>query len=106
MRCSAFLTGGALLLALALPAAAQTLDTAAKALTGQAVAAADADANPIVCRDEPPPTGSRIGGSHICMHESDWREQDHLTQQTVDKMHNPESIITSPAMPPTGAKGH
>jgi hypothetical protein len=30
----------------------------------------------IACRDEPPPTGSRIGGSHVCKTQREWLAQD------------------------------
>jgi hypothetical protein len=48
--------------------------------------ASTSDPDQIVCRMEPPPTGTRLGGRRVCHTQHDWDEQMKAAQRlTMDK---------------------
>lgn len=46
------------------------------------------DADTIVCRELPPPTGSRLGGRRICQSKTAWAEQAHRSQEEISAGQN------------------
>ncbi|MEJ0025615.1 MAG: hypothetical protein WDN01_06255 [Rhizomicrobium sp.] len=55
---------------------------------GQAVAAIppDPDADKMICKDMPPPTGSRLGGRRVCLTKAVWQEMTRVGQENVGRM--------------------
>ncbi len=74
MRFSVFVAvTGCALLAAGSAYAADKSDTAAK------------DMDPIVCKSMAPRTGTRLGGRHICMKESEWKARAQHDRDALSK---------------------
>lgn len=70
------------------PAGAQTAQATPAAAPPVATTAQDSspDLDRIVCRSNPPPTGSRIGGTRECHSVREWNERTQQDQRTLQKI--------------------
>jgi hypothetical protein len=53
--------------------------TGATATAGAAPAATVRDPNEVICETQPPPTGSILGGTRVCMTRAQWKAQENQT---------------------------
>ena len=74
---------------LTVPALAEAPQAETPAPAG-AVSSYDAHMNEVVCKRQPPPTGSRIAGKTLCMTNRDWLALWDLSQQMTNKMQDPK----------------
>ena len=42
----------------------------------------------IICKTEPPPTGTRLGGGRECHTQQEWDSRMHETQKALEKLQN------------------
>lgn len=70
------------------PPAAATAPADAPTEGGVAPSPAAADPDKIICRDLPPPTGSRLGGRRICAPKSTWDERAREDQDAISRGQN------------------
>lgn len=47
-----------------------------------------ADDDKIVCKNEPPPIGSRMGGKKVCRTVAEWRRIQAAAKETTDEIQN------------------
>ncbi|MEJ0044395.1 MAG: hypothetical protein WDM81_20190 [Rhizomicrobium sp.] len=47
---------------------------------------ADPDADKVICKDLPPPTGSRLGGRRVCLTKAVWQDMARVGQDNVGRM--------------------
>jgi hypothetical protein len=47
---------------------------------------ADSGKDIVVCRDVPPPTGTRLGKRHICMTQQRWDDLQKNTERAIDRV--------------------
>lgn len=67
-----------------LAVAAAALLVAGSAYAGDSTSSSnDADANQIVCKSGPPPTGTRLGPTRVCKTKAQWEQEQRQARDTL-----------------------
>ncbi len=68
--------------------------------------------DPVICREQPAPTGSRIGAQKLCLKKSEWNDVNSQAQRDAERTgswsaysHSPTSSTAAPTATPHGP-GH
>jgi hypothetical protein len=69
--------------------------------------------DPVICRTQSAPTGSRIGAQKLCLKESEWKDQNSAAQRQAEQTgswsphsNSPVSGTAAPTATPHGASPH